>query len=74
MDRLKVIVGPSSEGGYSATVPGLANCTYEAESPEDAVAQVREALSLYCDGGGKHQIEIEEVTAAERPTRSHVRR
>lgn len=62
MERLQILVGPSSQGGYSATVPGLSGCTFEAESREEAIAQVQDALELVIDS---NELRIEVVEPRE---------
>lgn len=47
--RLKVILEPSDEGGYTAYVPTLPGCTSEGDSVEEALSNVREASELYLE-------------------------
>ena len=47
--KLKVILEPSEEGGYSAVVPSLPGCISEGETREETLINVREAISLYLE-------------------------
>lgn len=47
--RLKVVLEPSDEGGYTVFVPALRGCISEGDSREEALANIREAIELYLD-------------------------
>ncbi len=47
--KLKVILEPSEEGGYTITVPSLPGCISEGESREEALQNIREAIELYLE-------------------------
>ena len=47
--KLKVILEPSDEGGFTAYVPALPGCISEAEDAESAMANLREAIELYLE-------------------------
>ena len=47
--KLRVILEPSEEGGYTATVPSLPGCISEGETREDALANIQEAIQLYLE-------------------------
>jgi predicted RNase H-like HicB family nuclease len=47
--KLKVILEPSQEGGFTAYVPSLPGCISEGETAEEALANVREAIELYLE-------------------------
>ncbi|MBF0416272.1 MAG: type II toxin-antitoxin system HicB family antitoxin [Magnetococcales bacterium] len=47
--QITVILEPSDEGGYTATVPSLPGCISEGNSREDALLNIREAILLYQD-------------------------
>jgi predicted RNase H-like HicB family nuclease len=50
--KLKVILEPSEEGGYTAIVPGLPGCISEGDTKEEALANIREAIELYLEPAG----------------------
>lgn len=47
--RLRVILEPSEEGGYTVTVPALPGCISEGGDVDDALANIREAIDLYLE-------------------------
>jgi predicted RNase H-like HicB family nuclease len=47
--RLKVILEPSDEGGYTIYAPSLPGCISEGETVEDALTNIREAIELYLE-------------------------
>jgi predicted RNase H-like HicB family nuclease len=47
--RLKVVLEPSDEGGFTAYVPSLPGCFSEGETAEEAMANLREAVELYLE-------------------------
>lgn len=55
----KIVLEPSDEGGFTATVPVLPGCVSEGETVEEAMANIQEAIELYLepigetDAGGK---------------------
>jgi predicted RNase H-like HicB family nuclease len=64
--KLKVVIEPSDEGGYTVYVPSLPGCISEGDTVESALANIREAIELYLepvddDLVGKEGIEIREL-------------
>ena len=64
--KLRVVLEPSDEGGFSAYVPSLPGCFSEGDSAEEAMANIREAIELYLepvddDLAGKEGAEIHEL-------------
>ena len=47
--RLKVILEPSDEGGYTVIVPSLPGCISEGETKEEAIKNIKEAIELYLE-------------------------
>ena len=47
--KLKVILEPSSEGGFTALAPSLPGCISEGETKEEALANIQEAVQLYIE-------------------------
>jgi predicted RNase H-like HicB family nuclease len=47
--RLKGVLEPSDEGGYTAYVPALPGCISEGDSVEEAMTNSREAIELYVE-------------------------
>ena len=64
--KLKVILEPSADGGYTAYVPSLPGCISEGETVEAAMGNIREAVELYLepvddDLAGKEGLEVHEL-------------
>ncbi|MBW2674299.1 MAG: type II toxin-antitoxin system HicB family antitoxin [Deltaproteobacteria bacterium] len=47
--KLRVILEPSEEGGYTIFVPALSGCISEGDTREEALRNIREAISLYLE-------------------------
>ena len=47
--KLRVVIEPSDEGGYTATVPVLPGCISEGDTREEALANIQEAIHLYLE-------------------------
>ncbi len=47
--KLRVILEPSDDGGYTAYVPSLPGCISEGDTEVDALANIREAIELYLE-------------------------
>ena len=47
--KIKVILEPSDEGGYTAIAPSLPGCISEGDTKEEALKNVREAIELYLE-------------------------
>ena len=47
--KVKVILEPSEEGGFTVYVPSLPGCISEGETEKEALANIREAIELYLE-------------------------
>ncbi len=47
--KLKVVLEPSEEGGYTVFVPGLPGCISEGDNKEEALRNIMEAIELYLE-------------------------
>jgi predicted RNase H-like HicB family nuclease len=47
--KLKIILEPCEEGGYTAIVPSLPGCISEGDSKEEAILNIKEAIELYLE-------------------------
>ncbi len=45
--KFKIVLEPSEEEGYTATVPSLPGCISEGDSREEALENIKEAIELY---------------------------
>jgi len=47
--KLRIVLEPSPEGGYTVYVPSLPGCISEGDSLEEALENIREAIDLYLE-------------------------
>ena len=47
--KIKVVLEPSNEGGYTVYVPSLPGCISEGETREQALHNIKEAVELYLE-------------------------
>ncbi len=47
--KLRVVLEPSDEGGFTAIVPALPGCVSEGDTREEALANIKEAIELYLE-------------------------
>lgn len=47
--RLKVVLEPSDEGGFTAYIPSLPGCISEGDTLEEALKNIVEAVELYLE-------------------------
>jgi predicted RNase H-like HicB family nuclease len=47
--KWQVILEPSDEGGFTASVPSLPGCISEGDAREDALRNIREAIELFLE-------------------------
>ena len=49
MMKLKIIIEPSAEGGYTVIVPSLPGCISEGDTKKEALKNIKEAILLYLE-------------------------
>jgi predicted RNase H-like HicB family nuclease len=47
--KLKIVLQPSDEGGFTVYVPSLPGCVSEGETEPEAMKNIREAIELYLE-------------------------
>ncbi len=47
--KLKVVLEPSDEGGYTVYAPSLPGCISEGETMEESLSNIKEAIELYLE-------------------------
>ena len=47
--KLKVLVLPEADGGYSVSVPAMRGCYSEGDTLEEALVNIREAAELWIE-------------------------
>ncbi|MGY6708867.1 MAG: type II toxin-antitoxin system HicB family antitoxin [Rhizobiaceae bacterium] len=64
--KLRVVLEPSEDGGFTAHVPSLPGCISEGNTKEEALRNIKEAVELYLepvedDSSYGPGIEVEEI-------------
>ena len=64
--KLKIVLEPNEDGGFTALVPSLPGCISEGDTSEEALANIREAIELYLEPAdddlvGEEGFEIHEL-------------
>ena len=65
--KLKIILEPSDEGGFTVHVPSLPGCISEGNTMKEALDNIREAIELYLepvDDDQRYSPEAEELEIA----------
>ena len=47
--KVRVVLEPSDEGGYTAVIPILPGCISEGETRDEALANIKEAIEPYLE-------------------------
>jgi predicted RNase H-like HicB family nuclease len=47
--KLRIVLEPSEDGGFTVFVPTLPGCISEGESKDEALKNIREAIELYLE-------------------------
>ncbi len=47
--KLKMVLEPSDEGGFTVYVPSLPGCISEGDTEEEAINNIKEAIELYLE-------------------------
>ena len=47
--KLRIVLEPSSDGGYTVTAPALPGCISEGDSRKEALDNIKEAIKLYLE-------------------------
>jgi len=47
--KMKVVLEPAEEAGYTVYVPSLPGCISEGDTYEDAIENIKEAIELYLE-------------------------
>ncbi len=47
--KLKVVLEPSNEGGFTVYVPSLPGCISEGDTEKEALKNIKEAIELYLE-------------------------
>ncbi|TET89704.1 MAG: type II toxin-antitoxin system HicB family antitoxin [Methanomassiliicoccales archaeon] len=58
--KIKVVLEPQEEGGYTVYVPSLPGCISQGETHEEALDNIKEAIELYLEPDEDDLIEYSE--------------
>jgi predicted RNase H-like HicB family nuclease len=47
--KLKIVLEPGEEGGFTVLVPSLPGCISEGRTREEALTNIKEAIALYLE-------------------------
>jgi predicted RNase H-like HicB family nuclease len=64
--KLRVVLEPSNDGGYTVLVPALPGCVSEGDTREEALRNIQEAIQIYLepvddDSQAKPNAEVVEI-------------
>ncbi|MDA8143869.1 MAG: type II toxin-antitoxin system HicB family antitoxin [Thermoplasmatales archaeon] len=65
--KYTVILEPQEEGGYTVTVPALPGCISEGDTREEAIENIKDAISGYIESLRKHGEPIPAEVSVEVP-------
>lgn len=57
--RIKVVLEPQDEGGYTIYAPSLPGCISQGETKKEALRNIKEAIELYLETDAK-KIQLDE--------------
>ena len=65
--KLRVVLEPSNDGGYTVLVPALPGCVSEGDTREEALRNIQEAIQVYLepvddDSQAKPNAEVVEIS------------
>ena len=63
--KIKAILEPSADGGYTVYVPSLPGCISEGEMRESALSNIQEAIELYLEPVEDDQVLADDAEAVE---------
>lgn len=63
--KVKVVLEPAEEGGYTAYVPSLPGCISEGDTYEEVVENIKEAIELYLEPDEDELFECRNAKMAE---------
>jgi antitoxin HicB len=62
--KLTIILEPEEDGGYSVHCPVLPGCSSQGDTPEEALSNIREAITGYLASLKQHGERVPKETAA----------
>ena len=63
--KIKIVLEPAEEGGYTVYVPSLPGCISEGDTFDEAAENIKEAIELYLEPDEDSFFEYQGVQTAE---------
>ena len=63
--KIKVVLEPAEEGGYTVYVPSLPGCISEGDTFDEAMENIKEALELYLEPDEDELFDFKDAQLAE---------
>ena len=63
--KLKVVLEPSDDGGFTVYAPSLPGCVSEGDTREEALTNIREAIELYLEPADDDSIPLDKAEVLE---------
>lgn len=63
--KIKIVLEPAEEGGYTVYVPSLPGCISEGDTFDEAAKNIKEAIELYLEPNEDEFFEYQGVQTAE---------
>lgn len=63
--KIKIVLEPAEEGGYTVYVPSLPGCISEGDTFDEAAENIKEAIELYLEPNEDEFFEYQGVQTAE---------
>lgn len=63
--KIKIVLEPAEEGGYTVYVPSLPGCISEGDTFDEAAENIKEAIELYLEPDEDAFFEYQGVQTAE---------
>lgn len=63
--KIKIVLEPAEEGGYTVYVPSLPGCISEGDTFDEATKNIKEAIELYLEPNEDEFFEYQGVQTAE---------
>ncbi|MDL1968558.1 MAG: type II toxin-antitoxin system HicB family antitoxin [Deltaproteobacteria bacterium] len=63
--KIKIVLEPAEEGGYTVYVPSLPGCISEGDTFDEAAKNIKEAIELYLEPDEDAFFEYQGVQTAE---------
>lgn len=63
--KIKIVLEPAEEGGYTVYVPSLPGCISEGDTFDEAAKNIKDAIELYLEPNEDEFFEYQGVQTAE---------